>query len=312
MSGAPSLSGEQVARLLPSALSRPAAEGARIVTLHWLLQLQHARGDWARALLADVDATGSSHDERRRDAVDALHRARVALRRLRASCKEHRELLKGSKITRSLDSLSRLQRATNAARDADVQHDWLTAEAEGLPADARPQSVVMRARLSDGSEGRQHRVSSAFRRHFDTRVAPFAERLSRYRLTVRIGDDVPPMSFAEHVALRLELGALNIRAELSALETLDASVRGAAEAALDVLLARARKSCPRAVAVVRAGRAAPQILAHAAASDVDVIVMGTHGRHGLSRVVFGSVAERVARSSPVPVVTAPPPAMHAA
>ncbi len=222
MSGAPPLSGEQVARLLPSALSRPAAEGARIVTLHWLLQLQHARGDWARALLADVDATGSSHDERRRDAVDALHRARVALRRLRASCKEHRELLKGSKLTRSLDSLSRLQRATNAARDADVQHDWLTAEAEGLPADARPQSVVMRARLSDGSEGRQHRVSSAFRRHFDARVAPFAERLSRYRLTVRIGDDVPPMSFAEHVAVRLELGALTIRAELSALETLDA------------------------------------------------------------------------------------------
>ena len=221
MSAAESLSGDQVAQLLPSALSRPAAEGARIVTLHWLLQLQDARGVWARALLADVDASGSTHDERRRNAIDALHRARVALRRLRASCKEHRELLKGSKVARSLDSLSRLQRATNAARDADVQHDWLAAEADGLPDAARAQSVGMRARLADGNEGRQRRVSSAFRRHFDPQMAHFAERLSRYRPTVRIGDDVQPMSFAEHVAQRLELGALTIRAELQALGSLD-------------------------------------------------------------------------------------------
>ena len=35
------------------------------------------------------------------------------------------------------------------------------------------------------------------------------------------------------------------------------------------------------------------------------IVLGTHGRHGLARVVLGSVAELVVRLSPVPVLTIP-------
>lgn len=34
----------------------------------------------------------------------------------------------------------------------------------------------------------------------------------------------------------------------------------------------------------------------------DLIVLGTHGRHGLSRLVLGSVAEGVARRSPIPVL----------
>ncbi len=37
----------------------------------------------------------------------------------------------------------------------------------------------------------------------------------------------------------------------------------------------------------------------------DVIVMGTHGRTGLARAVIGSVADRVIRRSPVPVVLVP-------
>jgi nucleotide-binding universal stress UspA family protein len=35
----------------------------------------------------------------------------------------------------------------------------------------------------------------------------------------------------------------------------------------------------------------------------DLIVMGTHGRRGLSRAFLGSVAEKVVRLSPVPVLT---------
>jgi len=45
------------------------------------------------------------------------------------------------------------------------------------------------------------------------------------------------------------------------------------------------------------------ILEYASEHDVDMIVMGTHGRTGVDRVVMGSVAERVVRRSPVPVLT---------
>ena len=38
-----------------------------------------------------------------------------------------------------------------------------------------------------------------------------------------------------------------------------------------------------------------------------LVVLGTHGRTGLSHVLLGSVAERLIRYSPVPVLTVPPP-----
>ena len=44
------------------------------------------------------------------------------------------------------------------------------------------------------------------------------------------------------------------------------------------------------------------IIAHARKQDADVIVLGTHGRRGLKRVLMGSDAEEVVRSAPVPVL----------
>lgn len=48
------------------------------------------------------------------------------------------------------------------------------------------------------------------------------------------------------------------------------------------------------------------ILGYIEDNDIDVVVMGTHGRTGLGKVVFGSIAEEVVRNSPVPVVTVKP------
>jgi nucleotide-binding universal stress UspA family protein len=59
-------------------------------------------------------------------------------------------------------------------------------------------------------------------------------------------------------------------------------------------------------ASVVSGDAAEQIIKFVNDNDIDLIVMGTHGRKGLERVLFGSVAERVLKTSPVPVLSVNP------
>lgn len=56
-------------------------------------------------------------------------------------------------------------------------------------------------------------------------------------------------------------------------------------------------------AVARGISAAPVILDYASEQDVDLIVMGTHGRRGVRRWLAGSVAEEVVRLAPCPVLT---------
>jgi nucleotide-binding universal stress UspA family protein len=55
---------------------------------------------------------------------------------------------------------------------------------------------------------------------------------------------------------------------------------------------------------VRVGLAAEGILAAADARRADLIAMSTHGRGGLGRLVYGSVADRVARGASAPVLLA--------
>ena len=52
---------------------------------------------------------------------------------------------------------------------------------------------------------------------------------------------------------------------------------------------------------IEVGKPVAAIVEYAEEHDVDQIVMGSHGRSGVSRVLLGSVAETVVRRSPVPV-----------
>ncbi|WP_411967465.1 universal stress protein [Haloferax sp. YSSS75] len=54
---------------------------------------------------------------------------------------------------------------------------------------------------------------------------------------------------------------------------------------------------------VREGRPAAEISNYAREVDCDLVAMGTRGRHGENRFLIGSVAERVVRTCPVPVLT---------
>ncbi|MEZ5293304.1 MAG: universal stress protein [Vicinamibacterales bacterium] len=85
----------------------------------------------------------------------------------------------------------------------------------------------------------------------------------------------------------------------------DAARARRAEAELAGLLTREERERYRAVVATARGAPAAAIVTYAAAHDVDLIVMGTHGRGAVAHLLIGSVAERVVRRAPCPVLTIP-------
>jgi nucleotide-binding universal stress UspA family protein len=86
-----------------------------------------------------------------------------------------------------------------------------------------------------------------------------------------------------------------------------ALVRRAVEPALDKVVQDLRKAGVSASSELAEGTAYEQIVAHGRSAHADLIVMGTHGRRGFNRLFLGSVAERVVRLAPCPVLTVRPP-----
>ena len=61
--------------------------------------------------------------------------------------------------------------------------------------------------------------------------------------------------------------------------------------------------CPNVKSIVSVGVAWVDVLRVVEETRPDLLVLGTHGRRGLKRAILGSVAEKLVRSSPVPVLT---------
>jgi nucleotide-binding universal stress UspA family protein len=80
-------------------------------------------------------------------------------------------------------------------------------------------------------------------------------------------------------------------------------IGAAARKALDGILSRARRPGVSVEGVLRHGPAWSEIDAVAEEMKADLVVVGTHGRRGLARALLGSVAEKVVRTAPCPVVT---------
>lgn len=74
-----------------------------------------------------------------------------------------------------------------------------------------------------------------------------------------------------------------------------------AEEYLAALAAELRGKGVRVRTQVRSGRPADEIVAAAREAGADLVAMTTHGRSGLGRMLFGSVAEAVLRESKLPV-----------
>jgi nucleotide-binding universal stress UspA family protein len=79
----------------------------------------------------------------------------------------------------------------------------------------------------------------------------------------------------------------------------------ASRRALDELAASVRPLAPAVPIWVepRFGDAEEEILRAADSGRFDLVILGTHGRRGVRRLVLGSVAESISRRSPIPVLT---------
>ncbi|WP_394738997.1 universal stress protein [Natronococcus roseus] len=126
-------------------------------------------------------------------------------------------------------------------------------------------------------------------------------------------DGSDSVSRAVDVALDL---ADKFDAEVHVLSVIDASevdaspeqlreeLRTALETTADAALASVEERTDGEVTTaVREGRPASEICEYVREVDADVVATGTRGRHGENRLLLGSVAERVVRRSPAPVLT---------
>jgi universal stress protein A len=98
-----------------------------------------------------------------------------------------------------------------------------------------------------------------------------------------IAEDAPPSSYLELLTL----------------------ARRSATRRLAAVLARVKREPVRAKSIFVEGVPASEIFRAARRAHADLIVMGTHGRTGVSRLFLGSVAERVVREARCPVLTVP-------
>jgi nucleotide-binding universal stress UspA family protein len=95
---------------------------------------------------------------------------------------------------------------------------------------------------------------------------------------------------------------------------LKSTLRGQAQADIDEIVSKAKAEgqsteeaiTPSTEETILVGVPHRAIVDYVEDEDIDLVVMGTHGRQGLQRVLVGSVAERVVRTSPAPVLTIRP------
>jgi universal stress protein A len=138
-------------------------------------------------------------------------------------------------------------------------------------------------------------------------AARIAERFCSSVLVLHvIAKEVEMGMVCRHVGPRsiplLRPEAVPVAVPAEVLETVTVDLRKQAQTALHQLVASRPIARPVALRV-EVGHPVEQILDVVARDDIDLIVMGTHGRTGFAHAVLGSVAERVVRLAPCPVLT---------
>jgi nucleotide-binding universal stress UspA family protein len=94
--------------------------------------------------------------------------------------------------------------------------------------------------------------------------------------------------------------------DLKTLTELENTLYEGAKKSMEDFLKEHFSDFPDVEPVLEKGDVVETILRVAQDKGADLIVIGTHGRKGLDRILFGSVAEGVVKNSPIPVVTINP------
>lgn len=132
-------------------------------------------------------------------------------------------------------------------------------------------------------------LSGASRRAFETAIA--MAKTNRASLTVlHVVEPVMPVIPEQYITS-------------TTWQQVDTGARAWAERQLALLAAKGKKQGIRVRTLLRQGFAADEIVRAARSQRADLIVVGTHGRRGFSKLILGSVAERVVKIAPCPVVT---------
>lgn len=109
-----------------------------------------------------------------------------------------------------------------------------------------------------------------------------------------------------HVVEDLCKWVLGIHVPHSTLEKYQREAVDSAEKAMDRICDEQLRGCPRFKRIIVSGDPVQEILKTVETENIDLIIMGTHGRKGMDHVIFGSVAENVVKKSSAPVLTVNP------
>ncbi len=122
--------------------------------------------------------------------------------------------------------------------------------------------------------------------------------------TVLRGCAAPEVIFVQAVEpINIPIGReVSQLASFEQVKTFETHQRTDAEKYLQEIVARFQQEGYKARAEVINGKAADALSGYAAKTGVDLIVMATHGRSGIPRLVMGSVADRLMRSTCAPVL----------
>lgn len=137
--------------------------------------------------------------------------------------------------------------------------------------------------------------------------SPLAECAIEHVKEIAKGCNIPEVVFLFVVDIAKNLyWAVDVAPNVQILQQAEEAQKQGAETYLSKVVAKAKRDGLKAKGVVVEGSPADAIVDYAQKNGVDLIVMSTHGRSGVTRFALGSVTDKVIRTVAAPVMVVTP------